>query len=101
MPNPKKPSFQIIVGRSIEVLLLVAMFWPASAATIANQTARSSASPEEVVRQFYDWYLHADMPSPKRKNLATFRKYVTQRLIKEQMDPEVDANLFVAAQKFD
>ncbi|MDQ2977382.1 MAG: hypothetical protein M3R69_18465 [Acidobacteriota bacterium] len=60
-----------------------------------NSTSPPQGSPEEVVRQFYDWYLHAGLPSPERKNLATFREYVTQRLIKKQMDPEVDADLFV------
>ena len=53
------------------------------------------------MRRFYDWYLHAGMPNPERKNLPTFRKYVAERLLKQQMDPNVDADLFVAAQDFD
>jgi len=60
-----------------------------------------AAAPEEITRQFYDWYLHAGLPTPARKNMATFRKYVTQKLIKQQMAPDVDADLFVDAQDFD
>lgn len=83
------------------LLLTLALALPNSGAALANQPARSVTSPDEVVRQFYDWYLHAGFPIPERKNLATFRKYVTQRLIRKQMDPEVDADLFVDAQDFD
>jgi hypothetical protein len=67
----------------------------------AREPSQRSTLPDEVVRQFYDWYLHAGLPSPERKNLATFGKYVTQRLLRKQMDPEVDADLFVDAQDFD
>src|SRR5260370_34073628 len=92
---------QLSCDRSINVLLLVAVFWTTSAATIASQTSRSSASPEEVVRQFYDSYLHAHFPEPKKQNLVTFRKYVTQRFLKRAMAPDVDAVLFVDAQDAD
>ena len=56
---------------------------------------QASVSPEEVVRQFYDWYLHAHSPKPKRQNLAKFRKYVTQRFLRQQMAPDADADLFL------
>ena len=59
-------------------------------------------SPEQAVREFYNWYLRAGLPSPKRKNLSTFRKYATQSLIKKQMNPEADADLFLGdIQDFD
>jgi hypothetical protein len=56
---------------------------------------QASTSPEEVVREFYNWYLHAHFPAPKRQNLVKFRKYVTQRFIREQMAPDADADLFL------
>jgi hypothetical protein len=81
--------------------LLLSLLVQAASSSGVHQLSQHAVSPEEVVRQFYDWYLRADLPSPKKKNLATFRKYVTQRLLKQQMDPEVDADLFVDAQDFD
>ena len=58
-------------------------------------------SPEELTRQFYGWYLGAHLPNPKRSNLATFRKYVTQSFLKRATARDVDAILFVAAQDTD
>ena len=89
------------MARPFTVLLAFVIAQTCSVAALAGQSVQHAASPEEVVRQFYDWYLHAGMPNPERKNLATFRKYVTQRLLKKQMDPEVDADLFLNAQDFD
>lgn len=63
--------------------------------------SQASASPEEVVQQFYDWYLHAHFPAPKRQNLAKFRKYVTQRFLRQAMDPDVDEMVFIDAQDYD
>ena len=60
-----------------------------------------AATAEEVVQQFYDWYLHAGFPQPKRQNTAKFRKYVTQRFFKRAMAPDVDAVLFIDAQDTD
>ena len=60
-----------------------------------------AASPEEVTRQFYGWYLGADFPNPDRSNMATFRKYVTQSFLKRATAPDVDAVLFIAAQDTD
>lgn len=56
---------------------------------------QASTSPEEVAQQFYDWYLHAHFPEPKRQNLSRFRKYVTQRFLRQQMAPDADADLFL------
>ena len=92
------------IGRakiSIHVLFTVLIVQFQFVPVIASQRVRQSTPPDEVVRRFYNWYLHAGMPNPERKNLATFRKYVAERLLKQQMDPDVDADLFVAAQDFD
>ena len=72
-----------------------------SSAAVANQQAQPPVSPEAIVREFYDWYLHASYPEPKKSNLAKFRKYITQRFLKQAMDPEVDAVLFIDAQDAD
>ena len=61
----------------------------------------ANASPEDVTRQFYNWYLHARFPEPKRSNMATFRKYVTQTFLKRATAPDVDSVLFIAAQDTD
>ena len=60
-----------------------------------------STSPDEVVRQFYAWYLKARFPEPNHKNSASFRKYVTQRFLKRAMDPNVDVAVFIDAQDSD
>lgn len=67
----------------------------AATASVTGTYHYASTSPEEVVRQFYDWYLHAHFPGPERQNLAKFRKYVTQRFLREQMAPDTDADLFL------
>lgn len=66
-----------------------------------NQDSQHATSPDEVVRQFYDWYLHADFPEPKKQNMAKFKKYITQRFLKRAMAPNVDAVLFIDAQDAD
>ena len=63
--------------------------------------AHKVSTPEEVTRQFYSWYLGAHLPNPKRSNMATFRKYVTQSFLKRATARDVDAILFVAAQDTD
>jgi hypothetical protein len=45
--------------------------------------------------------LRADFPEPKRQNLPTFRKYITQRFLKRAMAPDVDSDLFIDAQDTD
>ena len=60
-----------------------------------------STSPDDVVRQFYAWYLKARFPEPNHKNSASFRKYVTQRFLKRAMDPNVDVAVFIDAQDSD
>ena len=66
-----------------------------------SQRLQHAASAEEVVQQFYDWYLHASMPEPKRQNRAKFNKYVTQRFLKRATAPDVDSVLFIDAQDSD
>ena len=53
------------------------------------------APPEQVAREFYVWYLRAGFPSPKGKHLPAFRKYVTPRLVREQLGPSFDAVVFL------
>src|SRR5215510_12424622 len=48
----------------------------------SSQQPAKAASPEEVTKQFYTWYFGAKFPSPKRSNMATFRKYITQGFMK-------------------
>lgn len=71
------------------------LFWHAA----PGQTVPKS--PEQVVRDFYGWYFGAGFPDPKGKNLPTFRKYVTQRLLKEATAPDVDVMVFIDAQDYD
>jgi hypothetical protein len=78
--------------------IIVASFGSQSS---GRQLFQHATSPDEVVRQFYEWYLHAHFPEPKRSNMATFRKYVTQRFIKRATAPDVDAVLFIDAQDSD
>ncbi len=71
-----------------------------SATPITNQSPQTALSPEETVRQFYDWYLHARFPNPDQESKARFEKYVTQRFFKEAMN-EWDVVVFIAAQDAD
>jgi hypothetical protein len=83
-------------------LLLVPLILAACSATpTVQREPRPSSAPDEMVRQFYDWYLHARFPNPQKENAPEFRKYVTQKFLKEAMDPEVDAVLFIDAQDAD
>jgi hypothetical protein len=88
---------RILVGALFSVLIVQFQFVPAT----ASQRTRQASSPDEVVRKFYDWYLHARFPQPKRANMATFRKYVTQSLIRQATAPDVDAVVFIDAQDAD
>ena len=71
-----------------------------SATPITNQSLQTGSSPEDTVRQFYDWYLHARFPNPDKEHNAKFQKYVTQKFLKEAAG-EWDAVLFIAAQDAD
>ena len=98
MPAIMCESF--ILKRTISVVLLSLVFQGCSTTPIGERRAQSSA-PDEVVRQFYDWYLHARFPDRRKQNQAQFRKYVTARFQREAMVPDVDAVLFIAAQDAD
>ena len=89
-----------ILKRTISVVFLSLVFHGCSTTPISERQAQSSA-PDEVVRQFYDWYLHARFPDPRKQNEAQFRKYVTAKFLKEAMAPDVDAVLFIDAQDAD
>ena len=98
----KKKRVSIVLSgrRFIELLLITVLCLPGSALATTNPMVPRTA-PEDVVRQFYGWYLKAGFPQPKRSNLATFRKYITQKFLKKAMDPEVDSVLFIDAQDDD
>jgi hypothetical protein len=68
---------------------------------LATQTTHKAMSPEEVTRQFYHWYLSAGLPNPKRSNMASFRKYVTQSCMKRATARDVESVLFIDAQDTD
>ena len=94
----------IIVARLISMSLVLAASvaaLPYRADAQESQRSQHATSAEEVVQQFYDWYLHARFPQLKRQNMAKFRKYVTQSFLKRAMAPDVDAVLFIDAQDND
>lgn len=66
-----------------------------------GQQPHKADSPEEVTRKFYNWYFSANFPNPKRSNMATFRKYVTQSFLKRATAPDVESLLFIDAQDTD
>ena len=66
----------------------------------ANQV--SPASPSDVVRQFYAWYLHSlnkNIPEPL-KDKSTALKYLTAQLYKNapRLTRRMDADIFICAQ---
>jgi uncharacterized protein DUF3828 len=70
--------------------------------TTSSPAANTQAgSPEEVTRQFYGWYFGANFPEPKRSNMATFRKYITQSFLKRATARDVESVLFIDAQDMD
>src|SRR5205823_13881675 len=81
--------------------IIFALFLTACTATsITDQSPQTGSSPENAVRQFYDWYLHGRFPNPDKEHNAKFRKYVTRKFLKEAAG-EWDAVLFIAAQDAD
>ena len=81
--------------------LLAFVFCVALLSTSALAQNTQAASPDDVARQFYGWYFKAHFPQPKRSNLATFRKYVTQSFLKRATARDVDSVLFIDAQDND
>ncbi len=88
------PSPSFAANRQAESLHEVFLVW-------VGQQPNKAASPEEVTQQFYHWYLSANFPNPKRSNMATFRKYVTQSFLRRATAPDVDSVLFIDAQDTD
>ncbi len=66
-----------------------------------SQQAAKASTPEEVTKQFYTWYFGAKFPEPKRSNMATFRKYITQSFLKRATARDVESVLFIDAQDND
>lgn len=61
-----------------------------------------SSAPDEVERQFYDWYLHTHFANPTKENRATFEKYITQGFLQRATAPEAwDGDWFIDAQDAD
>src|SRR5438552_16505966 len=93
-----KDGDRLMSARMIGRLLLFVVV-VTSPALATKQRAPVIASPEDIVRQFYDWYLHAKFPDPDKRNMAKFRQYVTQRFLRRAIN--ADANLFIDAQDAD
>jgi uncharacterized protein DUF3828 len=83
------------------LLLFVFLCLISLAETGHPKVSSTSTSASKVVYAFYNWYLHSRFPNPGTQNLAMFKKYVTERFLKQAMDPDVEANLFIAAQDAD
>lgn len=86
--------------RCCAYVLLALCLTACSATPVKKQGEISSSAPEQIVREFYDSYLHARFPNPTKENRTQFTKYVTRRFFKEAMD-EWDAVVFIAAQDAD
>ena len=93
--------FMCLLCLSTPMKLLAFVFCVALLSTSALAQNTQAASPDDVARQFYGWYFKAHFPQPKRSNLATFRKYVTQSFLKRATARDVDSVLFIAAQDTD
>ena len=87
--------------RTIFLVLFSLVAQPCLTHAIPEQPAQTFPSPDEVTRQFYDWYLHARFPEPQKENEARFRRYVTKSFLERAMDPNADVVLFIAAQDAD
>lgn len=86
-------------------LTILTMPCTAAFAQSANTPAQATASPEEVVQQFYRWYLHTLNQNKQPINQpATMRKWVTRATLlalkKAQRANELDADWFLDAQDF-
>jgi len=83
--------------------LLVIMTGVAFLATAAR--AQQAATPQDVVRGFYSWYLHQlsrDVPNPLKQK-ATALKYLTPQLHANapRLIRNMDADIFICAQDWD
>jgi hypothetical protein len=85
---------------TISFALLFSLFIVGPQPSVGQETYKPG-SPEEVTRQFYQWYLSANCPNPKRSNMPTFRKFVTQGLLKRATARDVESLVFVDAQDTD
>ena len=86
----------------ISLSLLISLLIVTPQQSLASQQPpHKPSSPEEVTKAFYGWYLGANFPTPKRSNMATFRKYITQSFLKRATARDVESVLFIAAQDID
>jgi uncharacterized protein DUF3828 len=88
-----------VKAAAVFLRLLSVSFIVQACSTTPVVEPQAQSSPEEVTRQFYDWYLRARFPDPKEER-AKFSYYVTQRFLQQAID-EWDAVLFIAGQDAD
>jgi hypothetical protein len=88
-----------LIAISVGVLLLLVIIHTYLPPACANQRPQQIATPEQVVRQFYRWYLNAGYPEPGKQK-SRFRRYVTQGCLKKAIAAE-DYVYFTQAQDGD
>ena len=92
-----KPLVQTIAGLLIIITCVAVLSMPAR--------AQHPASPEEVARGFYSWYLHQlsrDNAEPLKQK-TTALKYLTPQLYANapRLTRRMDADIFICAQDWD
>lgn len=94
----------------LKILLLIILFVPAThafAVNVSNHAApQSQQTPEQVIREFYRWYIHAlNQNQDPLKQRQTFNKFVTarraQKIRRAIKANEYDADYFISAQDWD
>jgi len=84
-------------------VFILAAVWPASAQ--APRKAAAAAAPQEIVKQFYAWYLHRlnrnDYEPLKNRSIAG--KYLTPGFLRRvpRLQHELEADVIVCAQDTD
>jgi hypothetical protein len=84
-------------------VFILAAVWPASAQ--APRKAAPAAAPQEIVKQFYAWYLHRlnrnDYEPLKNRTMAS--KYLTPGFLRRvpRLQHELEADVIVCAQDTD
>lgn len=98
---PLRLAFAVRLSLKSATLIALALSCSACSSPRANVPAsRAAFSPDQVVRQFYDWYFRARYPNPNTGNRAQFTTYVTQKAFNAALE-EWDAVFFIDAQDAD
>jgi hypothetical protein len=92
-----KPLLRTIAGLLVLMGVMASLFMPARAQQVAT--------PEDVVRGFYSWYLHQlslENATPLKQK-ATALKYLTPQLYANapRLIRQMDADIFICAQDWD